>query len=352
MKREKLGQSDVEVSAFSLGTMTFGNQTDQADAHAQIDRALDAGITFLDCAEMYPVNPVRAETAGRSEEIIGTWIARTGRRQDIEIATKVAGNGSAVRDGEGYDGAIIRRTIDASLKRLQTDVIDLYQLHWPMRGGYAFRQNWGYDPSGQDRAATIAHMEDVLAALSDAVAAGKIRAFGVSNDTAWGTVRWIDTAARVGGPRVASVQNEYSLLARLYDTDMAEMAVNEGVTLLAYSPLAAGLLTGKYQDGALPDGSRMAVDLATGGKGNLGGRKTARVFDAVAAYHALAREYGLDPIHMALAWLRTRPFPVVPILGATSLAQLDHQLAGLDTPIPEALKTAINDLHHAWPLPY
>ncbi|MBA4490996.1 aldo/keto reductase [Paracoccus sp. S1E-3] len=352
MKREKLGQSDVEVSAFSLGTMTFGNQTDQADAHAQIDRALDAGITFLDCAEMYPVNPVRAETAGRSEEIIGNWIARSGRRQDIEIATKVAGNGSVIRDGAGYDSAIIRRAIDASLTRLQTDVIDLYQLHWPLRGSYCFRQNWDYDPSGQDRAATIAHMEDVLGALSDAVAAGKIRAFGLSNESAWGTLRWIDTAARLGAPRVASVQNEYSLLARLYDTDMAELAVNEGVTLLAYSPLAAGLLTGKYQDGAVPAGSRAAVDLAAGGKGKLGGRKTARAIGAVAAYHALAREAGLDPIHMALAWLRTRPFPVVPILGATRLAQLDRQLAGLDTPIPEALKTAINDLHREWPLPY
>lgn len=352
MKREKLGQSDIEVSAFSLGTMTFGNQTGEADAHAQIDRALEVGITFLDCAEMYPVNPVRAETAGRSEEIIGNWVARTGRRRDIQIATKVSGNGSAIRGGEGYDGQIIRRTIDASLKRLKTDVIDLYQLHWPMRGGYAFRQNWRYDPSRQDRQQTIDHMGDVLRALAGAVAAGKVRAFGLSNETAWGTTRWIDTAARVGGPRVASVQNEYSLLARLYDTDLAEVAVNEGVTLLAYSPLAAGLLTGKYQNGAVPEGSRMAVDIATGGGGILGGRKTARVFGAIDAYHALAREYGLDPVHMALAWLRTRPFHIIPILGATSLGQLEHQLAGLDTPIPTALKNAIDDLHREWPLPY
>lgn len=352
MKREKLGHSDVEVSAFCLGTMTFGNQTGQDDAHAQIDLALSVGITFLDCAEMYPVNPVRKETAGRSEEIIGNWIARTGRRDDIQIATKVTGNGSEVRDGEGYDGKIITQTIDASLKRLQTDVIDLYQLHWPMRGGYAFRQNWKYDPSGQSRQQNIDHMGEVLRALADAAQAGKIRAFGLSNESAWGTVRWIDTAERLGAPRVATIQNEYSLLYRAYDTDLAEVAVNEGVTLLSYSPLAAGLLTGKYQGGAVPDASRMAVDIANGGPGNLGGRKTERAHRAIDRYLQLAQMSGIDPIHLALAWQRTRPFPVIPILGATSLAQLEQQLPGLETPIPADLKSAIDDLNRAWPQPF
>ncbi|WBU60039.1 aldo/keto reductase [Paracoccus albus] len=352
MEREKLGQSDVEVSSFCLGTMTFGNQTDEVDAHQQIDLALDAGITFLDCAEMYPVNPVRKETAGRSEEIIGSWIARTGRRDDIEIATKVTGNGSVVRDGEGYDGKIIARTIDASLKRLQTDMIDLYQIHWPMRGSYAFRQSWHYDPSDQRRQENIDHMGEVLRALADAVQAGKIRSFGLSNETAWGTTRWIDTAERLHAPRVAAIQNEYSLLNRLYDTDLAEVAVNEGVTLLAYSPLAAGLLTGKYQGGAVPEGSRAAVDIAAGGAGNLGGRMTERAHKAVDSYHQLAQMSGIDPIHMALAWLRTRPFPVIPILGATSAAQLEHQLPGLEATITDDLKSAIDDLNRAWPQPY
>ena len=352
MKREKLGQSDADVSAFCLGTMTFGNQTDESDAHAQIDLALSVGITFLDCAEMYPVNPVRKETADRSEEIIGNWIARTGRRNEIEIATKVTGNGSAVRDGEGFDGKIIARTIDASLKRLRTDVIDLYQLHWPMRGSYGFRQNWKFDPSGQNRQQNLDHMAEVLGALSDAVQAGKIRAFGLSNESAWGTVRWIDTAERLGGPRVAAIQNEYSLLYRAYDTDLAEVAVNEGVTLLAYSPLAAGLLTGKYQGGAVPDGSRVAADLASGGAGNLGGRKTDRAHRAVDSYQQLARMSGIDPVHMALAWLRTRPFHTIPILGATSVAQLEHQLPGLEVPITGDLKSAIDDLNRAWPMPY
>ena len=352
MEREKLGQSDVEVSSFCLGTMTFGNQTGEADGHAQIDLALSAGITFLDCAEMYPVNPVRAETAGRSEEIIGTWLARTGRRNEVQIATKVTGDDSVVRGGEGYDGKIIARTIDASLKRLQTDVIDLYQLHWPMRGGYGFRQNWNFDPSGQSRQQNIDHMGDVLRALSDAALAGKIRAFGLSNESAWGTLRWIDTAERLGAPRVATIQNEYSLLYRAYDTDLAEVAVNEGVTLLSYSPLAAGLLTGKYHNGALPADSRAGVDTANGGPGNLGGRKTERAHKAVDSYHQLARMTGIDPVHMALAWQRTRPFPVIPILGATTVTQLEHALAGLDTPITDDLKTAINDLNRAWPMPY
>ncbi|MFV0408474.1 MAG: aldo/keto reductase [Paracoccus sp. (in: a-proteobacteria)] len=352
MKREKLGRSDIEVSAFSLGTMTFGNQTDEADAHAQIDHALAAGITLLDTAEMYPVNPVRAESTGRTEEIVGNWIARSGRRQDIEIASKVTGNGSVVRGGEGFGGDIIRGTIDASLKRLKTDMIDLYQLHWPMRGGYAFRQNWHYNPSRQNRQKTIDHMGDVLRALDEAIAAGKIRAFGLSNESAWGTTRWIDTAEAMGSPRPAAIQNEYSLLYRLFDTDLAEVAVNEGVTLLSYSPLAAGLLTGKYQNGAVPEASRIAVDIATGGKGDLSGRKTQRALNAVDSYQQLARMSGLDLVHLSLAWQKSRPFHVVPILGATNVAQLDHQLAGLDAPIPADLKRAIDDLNQTWPMPF
>lgn len=352
MKREGLGRSNIEVSAFCLGTMTFGNQTDEADAHAQIDCALDHGIDFLDCAEMYPVNPVRKETAGRSEAIIGNWIAKTGRGKDIKIATKVTGNGSAVRDGEGFSGDVITRTIEQSLKRLQTDVIDLYQLHWPMRGGYAFRQNWKYDPSGQNQQENIDHMSDVLRALADAVQAGKIRSFGLSNETTWGTLRWIDTAERFDAPRVVSIQNEYSLLYRHFDTDLAEASVNESITLLAYSPLAAGLLTGKYQNGSIPSGSRASVDIASGGAGNLGGRKTDRADNAVAAYHELAQSLGLNMIHMALAWQKTRPFHVIPILGATSLEQLKQQLPGLGMSLTDDLINAIDNLHRTWPMPY
>ena len=347
MKQMQLGQTGILVSEWCLGTMTYGNQTDQADAHAQMDRALDAGVCFWDTAEMYPVNPVRAETVGRSEEIIGAWFASRKRRAEVQIATKVAGpNPNFVRGGKGFDGPTIRQTVDASLRRLQTDVIDLYQLHWPERGSYMFRQNWTFDPSGQDRAATLAHMDDVLGAMADMVTAGKVRAFGLSNESCWGTTRWIDRAAALGAPRVVAVQNEYSLMCRMYDTDMAEMAVNEAVTLLAFSPLAAGLLTGKYQNGAVPVASRMTLNP------DLSGRKTPRAFVAVAAYLDLAAAHNLDPVHMALAWHRTRPFASIPIFGATSVAQLERILAGADVVLSPELTAAINQIHKAHPMPY
>jgi aryl-alcohol dehydrogenase-like predicted oxidoreductase len=346
MRRMELGRSGVAVSGWCLGTMTFGNQTPEDDAHRQIDMALDAGIDFIDTAEMYPVNPVKAETAGRSEEIVGNWIARTGRRADVVIATKIAGPGPILRPGTVPDGRQLKRCVEASLGRLRTDVIDLYQIHWPTRGSYMFRQNWTYDPSRQDRAATLAHMDDMLGALADCVAEGKIRAFGLSNETTWGTTRWIDRAEATGGPRVASVQNEYSLLCRFWDTDAAEMAVNEDVTLLAFSPLAAGFLTGKYQHGAVPEGSRMSL------VPEMGGRKSARVFDAVAAYLRIAADHGLDPVHMAMAFTTSRPFPVCPIFGATTVAQLERILAGRDVVLSEEVQAAILEAHKAHPMPY
>ena len=346
MQKLPLGRSDIMVTEWCLGTMTYGNQTPEDDAHTQIDMALDAGINFLDTAEMYPVNPVRAETVGVTEEIVGNWIAKSGRRDELVIATKVGGDSAMIRDGEGYDGKIIPKTIDASLKRLKTDVIDLYQMHWPMRGSYMFRQNWTYDPSGQNRQETLDHMMEVLEALGDAVKAGKIRSIGMSNESAWGMTKWCDLAEQAGLPRMVSVQNEYSLLCRLYDTDMAEMAVNEDVTLLSFSPLACGLLTGKYQNGALPAGSRMAIN------GDLGGRKSERVFDATQAYLDLAAAHGLDPVHMSMAWQRTRPFPVSAIFGATTKEQLAQILAGRDVVLDPAVVAEIDQCHRAHPMPY
>jgi aryl-alcohol dehydrogenase-like predicted oxidoreductase len=347
MKQIPLGRSDIMVSDWCLGTMTFGNQTPQDDAHRQIDMALDAGINFLDTAEMYPVNPIRAETVGLSEQIIGNWLAATGRRDEVVIATKVSGdNPGWVREGRGYDGAVIRETIDASLKRLQTDVIDLYQMHWPLRGSYMFRQNWTYDPSGQNRQQTMDHMLDVLGALGEAVKAGKIRAIGMSNESAWGMTKWIDQAEAFGLPRMVSVQNEYSLLCRLYDTDLAEVAVNEDVTLLSFSPLACGLLTGKYQNGAIPEGSRMSIN------GNLGGRVTERLWPAVQAYLDLAARHGLDPVHMAMAWQATRPFPISAIFGATTAEQLAHILAGQDLVLAHEVVKDIDATNKAHPMPY
>jgi len=346
MRQVELGRSGIRVSEWALGTMTFGNQTPEADAHRQMDMALEAGVTLWDCAEMYPVNPVTKETAGRSEEFLGRWFASRGRRGEVVLATKAAGPRNAIRGDQGFAGGTVKAACEASLKRLRTEVIDLYQLHWPERAHYHFRRNWTFDPSSQDKATTLAMMDDVLGQLSDLRAEGKIREFGLSNETAWGTTRWLDRAEALGAPMVRTVQNEYSLLCRLYDTDMAEMAVNEGVTLLAFSPLGAGLLTGKYADGALPEGSRKAIN------GDLGGRASPRVDAAVAAYHVVAREAGMDPVHMAMAWHRTRPFPSVPIFGATNVGQLERILGGVEAVVGSDLAKRIDEANRAHPLPY
>jgi aryl-alcohol dehydrogenase-like predicted oxidoreductase len=348
MRAIPLGSTDTMITDYCLGTMTWGNQTPEADAHRQMDMALDAGITIVDTAEMYPVNPVSAETVGLTETILGNWnAAHPGRRADYVLATKITGkNASFVRPGQDITAETFTAAIDASLARLQTDVIDIYQLHWPNRGSYHFRQYWGFDPSKQDRAATRANMHEVLEAADAAVKAGKIRHFALSNDSAWGTAQWLQLAETHDLPRVQSIQNEYSLLCRLYDTDLAELAVNEKITLLAYSPLAAGLLTGKYQQGALPEGSRMAIN------GDLGGRKTDRAFDAVAAYLAVAENHGLDPVHMALSFTVQRPFPVSTIFGATTSEQLGHILEGLDVTLSEEVMQAIADTHKAHPMPF
>jgi aryl-alcohol dehydrogenase-like predicted oxidoreductase len=346
MKMNKLGRTDIEVTDFCLGSMTWGTQNTPAEGHAQIDRALDAGINFIDTAEMYPVNPISAETVGLTEEIIGQWIAKSGRRKDFILASKHSGEGAAVRDGAGISSKTIRQTVEGSLKRLQTDYIDLYQFHWPNRGSYMFRKNWNFDASSQNRAEVIAHMDDCMGALQDEVTRGTIRSFGLSNESAWGLTQWAEAATRTGGPRPVSVQNEYSLLCRLADTDLAETCHNEDIGLLSFSPLAAGMLTGKYQNGALPDGSRMSIN------GDLGGRKTDRVFDATAAYLEIARNHGLDPTHMALAWARQRPFMTSIIFGATSMDQLEVALGAIDLELSEEVMTDIATAHKAHPMPY
>ena len=347
MKMNPLGRTGIEVSEYCLGTMTFGTQTPEHEARAQIDMALDSGINFVDAAEMYPVNPLRPETTGKTEEIIGRWFANSGRRDEVIMATKHSGEGyMGARNGAPISSATIPEAIEGSLRRLQTDYIDLYQFHWPNRGSYMFRKNWTYDPSTQNRAETLAHMEDALGALQREVDKGRIRAFGLSNESAWGTAQWLRIADKAVGPRVASIQNEYSLLCRMYDTDLAELSVNEDVGLLAFSPLATGLLSGKYQHGSIPEGSRMSI------VDNLGGRKTPRVFDAVDAYLAIAQRHGLDPVHMAMAFTVQRPFMCASIFGATRLGQLEHVLKGASQRLSDEVMAEINDAHRAHPMPY
>lgn len=346
MKTLPLGPDGPIVSEFCLGTMTFGSQTPLDDAHRQIDMALEHGLNFLDTAEMYPANPISADTMGHSETIIGAWNAKGGRDRLI-LASKVTGKGSDAIPGGAplIDAARLRTAVEGSLGRLQTDRIDIFQLHWPNRGSYHFRGNWAYRPPA-DRAAFRAHIVDVLTEAAALIAEGKIGRIALSNETAWGLAQWLTVADAEGLPRVATVQNEHSLLCRLFDTDMAEACTMENVPLLAFSPLAMGLLTGKYAGDVTPEGSRRAVNPS------LGGRITPKVFDAVAAYLGLARDWSVDPVQMALAWHRTRPFLSIPILGASTAEQLKHQLLAANLTLDPALISAIDEVHRAHPMPY
>ncbi|MEM9343124.1 MAG: aldo/keto reductase [Pseudomonadota bacterium] len=347
MRRTTLGRTGIEVSAICLGTMTWGRQNTEAEGHAQIDRAVERGVDFLDTAEMYPVAPIEPETVGNTERIIGNWIEKTGRRDELVIATKVSGyNERFVRPGQPVTPQTLAEALEGSLRRLKTDYIDLYQLHWPNRGSYHFRQMWSYDPSQQDAAAEVDNIHALTEALKGHVAAGKIRAWGLSNESAWGTMQWLRAAEATGGPRVATMQNEYSMLCRIYDTDLAEVSTNEGVTCLAFSPLACGLLSGKYQGGAIPPGSRMSVTK------DLGGRVTERVFPAVDAYLKIANEHGLDPSQMAFAWTMTRPFHCVPIFGATTPKQLEVALGSADLALSDEVLQAIDAVNRAQSNPY
>lgn len=347
MRAIPLGTTDETITNFCLGTMTWGTQTSEVDAHTQMDMALEAGIDIVDTAEMYPVNPVKAETVGGTETIVGNWnAANAGRRAKYKLATKMSGlNGGFVRPDQPITAATFAEALDGSLKRLQTDYIDIYQLHWPNRGSYMFRQNWTYAPQGT-RAEVLDNMLDVLRAAGEAQKAGKIKHFALSNESAWGTAQWLRLADEHGLPRVQTVQNEYSLMCRMYDTDMGELSYHEQVTLLAFSPLAAGLLTGKYSDGAVPDASR--VSLSPG----LGGRMTDRALTAADAYVAVAAKHGLDPVHMALAFTVQRPFGVSTIFGATTSAQLQHIIDGKDLVLSDEVLADLTLTHQAHPMPY
>ncbi|HLQ17385.1 MAG TPA: aldo/keto reductase [Tabrizicola sp.] len=346
MKTLTLGKTGLTVSKLCLGTMTWGTQNTEADGHAQMDMALENGVTFWDTAEMYPVNPVRAETAGRTEEIVGSWFASRGGRDRVVLATKVAGKGPILRPGEVTTGATLRAACEASLRRLKTDYIDLYQLHWPNRAHYHFRQMWRYQPPKLDRPAETANMTDILTTAQALVSEGKIRAIGLSNETVWGAARWLHLADTLGLPRMATVQNEYSLLCRQFDTDWAELSVIEDMPLLAFSPLATGLLSGKYAGDVIPEGSRRSLNP------DLSGRVTAQVFPAVAAYLGVAARHGLDPCQMAIAFTRTRPFTTVPIIGATTLQQLKTNIGAAGLTLSQEVMDDIAETHRAYPAPY
>ncbi len=343
----QLGQSDLRVSSLCLGTMTYGTQTGRDDAHAQLSLATERGVNFIDTAEMYPVNPIRAETVGRSESIVGEWLARDGNRDKVVLATKITGdNPGFVRDGAGISAATLKTAVEDSLRRLQTDVIDLYQLHWPNRGSYHFRQNWQYNPTGQSRAQFIEHIGEVLHAADALIRDGKIRHLGLSNESAWGAAQWLRVSEENGLPRMQSIQNEYSLLCRLFDTDLAELAHNEKLDLLAFSPLGAGLLTGKYSPDTTPDASRRSL------VPDLGGRLTDRVWGAVDAYRDIASKHGLSLVALALGFCKQRPFMGSTIFGATTVEQLQSLLDAADTELSGDVLADLDQAHRAHPMPY
>ena len=348
MKKKPLGRTGILVSELCLGTMTFGTQTNEIDAHKQLDLALESGINFVDTAEMYPVNPISKETIGKTEKFIGKWNnLNASRRSDYILATKHSGEGlKHVRDGAPISGDTIEKTIEDSLKRLQTDYIDLYQFHWPNRGSYMFRKNWNYDPSSQNKQKTIDNMLECLKALEVQVQKGNIRYFGLSNESAWGTAQWLRLSETNSLPRVQTIQNEYSLLCRLYDTDLAELSLNEDVGLLAFSALAAGLLTGKYQNNKVPVGSRKSISP------ELGGRATERVWLAVDKYMEISAKYQIDPVHLSIAWCSSRPFMCSTIIGATNVDQLLHILGSQDVEISEDCLVDIDNAHKEVPMPF
>ncbi|MEM7225347.1 MAG: NADP(H)-dependent aldo-keto reductase [Pseudomonadota bacterium] len=345
MDYRRLGRSDIKVSAICLGSMTWGEQNSEAEGFEQMDRAFDLGVNFIDTAEMYAV-PAREETYGRSEEVIGNWMAARGNRDKVVLATKVVGPGSHfqyIRDGKTrHNREHIEAAVEDSLRRLKTDYIDLYQLHWPERNIRAFGV-LGYDH--QDDHPETVPMEETLAVLDDLVTAGKIRTVGLSNETAWGTMRFLNLAEQGLGPRMVSIQNPYSLLNRSFETRLAEVAIREDCGLLAYAPQGAGSLGGKYLNGAKPAGARFTL---FPDNRRYQGPHADR---AVAAYVAHAREHGLDPLQMALAYVLAQPFMTSAIIGATTMDQLNNSLATHDMNLAPEVLEGIEKIHKENPYP-
>jgi aryl-alcohol dehydrogenase-like predicted oxidoreductase len=324
--------------------MTFGEQNTEPEAHDQLDRAVEAGINFLDTAEIYPVPP-RAETQGLTETYIGNWLAERRCRERVVLATKVAGPAEWLPYLRGGVARLDRRNIeaalDASLRRLRTDYVDLYQLHWPDRETNYFGK-LGYEHSGEDRSIPLL---ETLEVLGDLVRSGKVRHVGVSNETPWGLMRFLQLAGNDALPRMVSIQNPYSLLNRSFEVGLAEIAMREQCGLLAYSPLAFGVLSGKYLNGARPAGARLTLFERFDRYSNTEAER------ATADYVDLALRHGLDPAQMALAWVTSRPFVTANIIGATTLEQLDADLASATVVLSEELIAGIEEIHTRQPNP-
>ena len=341
----ELGNTGLKVSVICLGTMTWGEQNTEAEAHTQLDAALDAGVNFIDTAEMYPVPP-KAETYGRTERYIGAWLKARGNRDRVILASKVMSRSDDlryVRDGDNrLDRKNIEAAVDASLERLQTDYLDLYQLHWPdRRSNYFGRLGFELDPEDDP-----IPLEATLEVLADLIKSGKVRHVGISNETPWGAMRYLALSEARGFPRMVSIQNPYSLLNRSFEIGLAEVAIRESMGLLAYSPLAFGVLSGKYLHGARPADCRITLfERFT--------RYTRNPLadEAAGAYVELAKRHSLDPAQMALAYVNSRSFVTATIIGATNLVQLKSDIASIELKLSADVLSGIENIHHRIPNP-
>ncbi len=340
MELRILGKSDIHISPIIMGTWQAGKDMwtgiDDAETAKGIRAAFEAGITTFDSAEAYG--------KGHSERILGEALKDV--RDQAVYATKVAGPGRPyIEEGAGYSPGKIKRACEKSLQRLQTDYIDLYQIHWPNRAHYHFRHLWNFAPEREDGQKAQDDIQMILEALAELIKEGKIRHVGLSNETAWGSAQYVKLAEASGLPRPVSIQNEYSLLNRLFDLDLAEVSVREDVGLLAFSPLAAGILSGKYADGAVPEGSRMTLNP------DMNGRYTTYSKQAIDAYLDIAARHGLVPSQMAIAYCLQRAFMTSAIIGATSMPQLKENIGAKDVSLSEEVLTDIAGIYRQWPMP-
>ncbi|MBC8260190.1 MAG: NADP(H)-dependent aldo-keto reductase [SAR324 cluster bacterium] len=350
MKKNILGNSGIAVSCLGLGTMTFGEQNSEEEAFAQMDCAFAAGINFIDTAEMYPVPP-QEKTFTRSEQIIGKWLQQRKCRQHVVLASKIVGPtvesramGSYIRDGSNHLTAKnLKSALEGSLSRLKTETIDLYQIHWPDRNVNIFGKR-GFE-APEDAEIENVEISETLAALEDLRSAGKIRAFGVSNETPWGMMRYLSLSEKYGWKKVVSIQNPFSLLNRTFESGLAEITYRESVGLLAYSPLAFGMLTGKYLEGQKPAQARLTRF------SRFQRYQTKNALKATRDYVRLANEHALDPAQMALAYVRSRPFLTSVLLGATSVRQLETNLASAELMLSDEVLAGIEAIHNRIPNP-
>lgn len=342
MELRPLGDTNIKVSQICLGTMTWGEQNSLDQAHTQLDMALDHGVNFIDTAEMYPVPPMK-ETYSKTEEIIGQWKTLHAKRDQIILATKVVGPGfEYVRGGARLTKSQVKEAFESSLKRLQTDYVDLYQVHWPDRHTNFFGNRAFSPPQGEEQSTPIA---ETLTALKELVTEGKIRQIGLSNETPWGLHEWLRLADAGVGPRPVSIQNPYSLLNRLYENGLAEFSYREKVGLLAYSPLGFGMLTGKYDKGAKPQNSRLTLYDRFTRYNNVKSKEAAQ------AYNELAHAHELTPAQMALAFVTSRPFTTSTIIGATTTEQLAENLSSIEVKFSPQLLQDIEAIHNSNPDP-